>query len=61
MFAAERLNGIFKPWLPEWTTLDRTALALSLLAAIVLLRFHFGIVRTLTLCAGLGLVLKLAM
>jgi chromate transporter len=55
----ERLSGTFKPWLPEWSSLDWTALALSIIAAIVLLRFHFGIVKILALSAGLGLVLKL--
>ena len=55
----ERLDGWFKPWLPEWAGIDWMSLALSLLAALVLLRFHFGIVKTLALCAVLGLAWKL--
>lgn len=56
----ERLgSGFFKPWWPEWATLDPAVLTLSLLAAVVLLRFHLGIPKTLALCAGLGLAWKL--
>ena len=57
----ERMEGVFKPWLPEWTGLDPVALALSLLAALVLLRFHLGIPKTLALCAVLGLVWKMVL
>ena len=56
----ERMDGWFKPWLPDWAGLDWAALALSLLAAVALLRFHLGVVKTLALCAALGLVWKLA-
>jgi chromate transporter len=52
-------GGWFKPWLPEWAGLDWMALVLSIIAAVVLLRFHFGIVKTLALCAVLGMVWKL--
>jgi chromate transporter len=55
----ERMDGIFKPWLPEWPALDWPSLVLSLIAALVLLRFHFGIIKTLALCGALGLVWKL--
>lgn len=51
----ERLTGWFRPWIPEWTGLDVFALALSLLAATVLLRFRFGVVWTLAFCGALGL------
>ncbi|MGQ0483882.1 MAG: chromate efflux transporter [Hyphomicrobiales bacterium] len=56
----ERIGGIFKPWWPDWTTLDWGSAALTLIAAFVLLKFHFGIVKTLALCAALGLLWKLA-
>jgi chromate transporter len=56
----ERLDGLFKPWLPEWTTLDLPALTLSLIAVASLLRFHLGIPKTLALCGALGLIWKLA-
>ena len=56
----ERIGGIFKPWWPDWTTLDWAAAGLTLIAAFVLLRLHLGIVKTLAVCAALGLVWKLA-
>lgn len=56
----ERIGGIFKPWWPDWGTLDWGAAGLTLIAAFVLLKFNFGIVRTLALCAVLGLLWKLA-
>lgn len=54
-----RLPGMFKPWMPDWSTLDAAALALSLIAALALLRFHLGLVKTLALCAALGAAWKL--
>ena len=50
----ERRPGWFGPWVPDWAHLDWFSLGLSLLAALALLRFHFGIVWTLALCAALG-------
>jgi chromate transporter len=55
-----RAEGIFKPWLPEWQTLDWVALAITAIAAIALLRLHLGIPKTLALCAALGVFWKLA-
>jgi chromate transporter len=52
----ERLDGRFKPWVPDWAGLDGFALALSIAAAVALLRLHLGIVKTLALCAVLGLL-----
>ena len=46
--------GWAKPWLPDLATLDLAALALSIIAAFALLRFHFGIFGTLALCAVAG-------
>jgi len=57
----ERLDGLFfKPWVPEWGTLDAASLILSLVAVVALIRFHLGIPKTLALCAVLGLLWKLA-
>ena len=55
-----RMDGAFKPWLPDWQTLDWAALAISVIAASALLRLHLGIPKTLALCAGLGVIWKLA-
>jgi len=55
-----RLDGLFKPWLPDWPTLDGAALAISIVAGFALLRLHLGIPKTLALCAALGLFWKLA-
>jgi chromate transporter len=52
--------GWAKPWLPDPTTLDAAALALSVIAALALLRLHFGIFSTIALCAALGVAWKLA-
>jgi chromate transporter len=46
--------GWFRPWVPVWQKLDLFALVLSLLAAIALLRWHLGVVKTLGLCALLA-------
>ncbi len=56
----ERIGGIFKPWWPDWATLDWGAAGLTLIAAVLLLKFHLGIPKTLALCAVLGLLWKLA-
>ncbi len=54
----DRLAGIFRPWLPEWQSLDLAALAISVIAALALLRLHLGIPKTLVLCAILGVFWK---
>jgi len=54
-----RVNGLFKPWLPDWQTLDLAALAITVIAAFALLRLHLGIPKTLALCAALGVFWKL--
>ncbi len=56
----ERMPGWFRPWLPAWAQLDWFALALSILAAIALLRLKLGIPGTLALCGVIGAVWKLA-
>ena len=55
-----RIEGLFKPWLPEWQSLDLAALGISAIAALALLRLHLGIPKTLVLCALLGVIWKLA-
>ncbi len=55
----ERIGGVFKPWWPDWATLDWGAAGLTLVAALVLLRFHLGVPKTLAVCAALGLIWKL--
>ena len=55
----ERLEGWFQPWIPDWAGLDWFALGLSLVAAVALLRFHLGVIRTLILCAALGTAWRL--
>jgi chromate transporter len=57
----DRLDGTFKPWWPDVTTLDVTALALSVVAAVALLQLHFGVVKTLALCAALGFGVRFAL
>lgn len=44
--------------LPVWSSLDLWALALTALAAVSLFALHWGVLRTLALCAGAGLVLQ---
>jgi chromate transporter len=57
----KRLDGLFfRPWVPDWSTLDLPALLLSLVAVFALIHFHLGIPKTLALCAVLGLLWKLA-
>jgi chromate transporter len=56
----ERMEGWFRPWVPAWGNIDGFSLGLSVLAAVALLRFHFGIIRTLMLCAVIGAVWRLA-
>jgi chromate transporter len=45
--------------LPAWQTLDPTALALAILAAVALFRFKLGLARTLAVFALAGLLLGL--
>jgi chromate transporter len=44
--------------IPAWRSLDLSALALSALAMLMMLKWHVGLIRTLLLCAVLGLLLK---
>ena len=55
----QRMEGWFRPWLPAWHSFDWVAAALSLFAAVALLRFHLGVPKTLALCAALGLAVRM--
>lgn len=44
---------------PSWTSIDLMAVALSAVAAICLFRFRIGILATLAICGGLGLLAAL--
>ena len=44
---------------PAWPSLDIAAAIVFVFAALALLRFHLGIPRTLALCAGLGIAVRL--
>jgi chromate transporter len=54
----ERREGYFQPWLPEWSQLDVMSLGLSAVSAVLLLRLHFGVFKTLGVAALLGLLLR---
>jgi chromate transporter len=49
--------GPVKLWSPDLATLDPVALAISALAALLLIRFQWGVVPVLAVCAGLGLAI----
>ncbi len=55
----ERHSGWFRPWVPEISTLNISALGLALVAALLLLRLHWSVPRVLLLCGGLGFGLRL--
>jgi chromate transporter len=55
----ERVTGLFRPWLPLWSSIDLASLAISAVATLALLYLHLGIPKTLALCAALGLIWKL--
>lgn len=57
----ERMPGWFRPWAPDWAALDWFSAGLSVLAAVILLRFHQSIIRTLMICAALGAAWRLAL
>ena len=56
-----RVEGLFKPWLPDWHSLDVAALIISAIAALALLRLHLGIPKTLAICALLGVIYRLVL
>lgn len=52
-------TGLLHLTLPEWSTLNVPALVLSILAFVLIFRLHWGMLQTLGICAGLGLIYRL--
>jgi chromate transporter len=55
----ERLSGPVPIWWPDFGGVDLAAFALSCFAGFTLLRFHWGMVKTLAFCSGLGIIWKM--
>jgi chromate transporter len=53
-----RLEGAVQPWVPEWSQLDSVSLLLSVVSAVLLLRLHLGLFKTLGIAALLGLLVR---
>lgn len=51
--------GVGSLWWPAWATLDGAALAIGLVAAAMLFVLKWGIIRTLAICAAIGLGLQM--
>jgi chromate transporter len=51
--------GLLHLSVPEWSTLNILALALSILAFVLIFRLYLGMFQTLGICAGLGLIYRL--
>ncbi len=54
----ERVVGVFQPWVPDWSQIDLIALSLSAISAMLLLRLHFGLFKTLGVATILGLLVR---
>ena len=54
----ERMQGYFRPWVPEFSSLNVWALGLALIAALLLLRLHWSIPKVLAFCGLLGLAVR---
>ena len=58
--SVKRVQAVgMQPYLPELRSIDLASLALSIVAALALFRFRFGILKTLAVCAALGALFKL--
>ncbi len=55
----ERLQGLVPMWWPKISGFDVAAFALTCLAGVTLLRFHWSMLKTLALSAALGIIWKL--
>lgn len=55
----EQQAGPLRLYVPEWSTLDLAALVLTVISFFALFRFKIGMLPTLALSAGLGLVYRL--
>jgi chromate transporter len=51
--------GLLHLSIPDWSTLNIPALVLSVLAFVLIFRLHMGMLKTLGICAGLGLIYRL--
>src|SRR5262249_13970273 len=51
----ERRLGILRYWLPDLGTVRWAGVAIALVAAALLLRFHVGMLKSLGICALLGM------
>ncbi len=47
--------------LPAWSSINLTALTITLLAGLLLLKLHWGLFKTLALCGTLGIAASLAL
>ena len=52
-------HGPIRLWTPDPATFDWLAGALAVLAAVLLLWRHYGVITTLTVCAALGFAVKM--
>ena len=57
----ERFFGPLRLYTPEWATLDLAALALTVISFVLLFRLKLGMLPTLAVSAGLGLIYRLAL
>ncbi len=59
----DTVNDVRVGWLhltiPDWSTLNVPAFLLSILAFVLTFRLHLGMLKTLGICAGLGLIYRL--
>ncbi len=56
----ERFFGPIRLYMPEWATLDAAALVLTVISFVLLFRLKLGMLPTLAVSAGLGLLYRLA-
>lgn len=57
----EQQAGPLRLYVPEWNTLDIAALVLTVISFLALFRFKLGMLPTLALSAGLGLMYRLVL
>ena len=57
----EQVAGPLRLYVPEWSSFDWRAAALSVLALLLAFRWSWSVLRILGLCAAGGLVLRLAL
>jgi chromate transporter len=56
--AGERQLGLLRYYVPDLATVNVAGLAIALVAAALMLRFHVGMLKTLGICALLGMALS---